>query len=183
MSDPSYTQPAPIHRPLRDGERWFVAQTIANREFRAASQLERQDFRAFLPFVMKTVRHARRTRNVRRAAFPGYVIVALDLERDRWRSVNGTIGVARLLTFGDGRPQPLPYGVVETLFGYLDDTGACRFDRDLVLGQSVRIISGPLAQAMGRLVRLDGGGRVQVLLEILGGQVCTTVERAALEAA
>jgi transcriptional antiterminator RfaH len=35
---------------------------------------------------------------------------------------------------------------------------------------------------MGRLVRLDAHGRVQVLLEILGGQVYATMERSTLEA-
>jgi hypothetical protein len=39
-----------------------------------------------------------------------------------------------------------------------------------------------LAAAIARLVRLDARGRVQVLLEILGGQVHATVERSALEA-
>jgi transcriptional antiterminator RfaH len=171
-----------IDRPLAEGERWYVTHVIANREFGAALQLEAQRFRLFLPYVVKTVRHARRTRVVRRAAFPGYLFVALDLRRDRWRSINGTIGVSRLITGGDGAPLPAPYGVVETLFNYLDEAGACRFDRDLVVGQTVRVIAGPLADAMGRLVRLDAHGRVQVLLEILGGQVYATMERSTLEA-
>ncbi|RBP07327.1 transcriptional antiterminator RfaH [Roseiarcus fermentans] len=144
-------------------------------------QLRAQDLRVFLPFVRASVRHARRTRDVCRAAFPGYLFVALDLDRDRWRSINGTIGVLRLI-MGENGPLPVPAGVVETLFGYLDETGACRFDRDLVTGQSVRVASGPLAQAMGRLVRLDSRGKVRVLLEILGGQIYATLDRANLEA-
>jgi transcriptional antiterminator RfaH len=136
-----------------------------------------------LPYLIKTARHARRTREVKTAAFPGYLFVAIDTRRDRWRSVNGTIGVSRLVAGGDGAPAAVPYGVVETLFGYLDETGACRFDRDLVVGQRVRVIAGPLAEAIGRLVRLDARGRVQVLLEILGGRVPVTLERSVLEAA
>ena len=159
-----------------------MTHVLANREFGAAMQLEAQSFRVFLPYVGRTVRHARQTRAVRKAAFPGYLFVALDLRRDRWRSINGTIGVSRLITAGDGAPLPVPDGVVETLFAYLDESGACRFDRDLVVGQTVRVIAGPLAEAMGRLVRLDGRGRVQVLMEILGGQVYATMERSALEA-
>ena len=183
MSASLIPQDAQVVRPLGEGERWYVAQTIAKREFGAALQLEAQRFRIFLPYLIKTARHARRTREVKAAAFPGYLFVAIDTRRDRWRSVNGTIGVSRLVAGGDGAPAPVPYGVVETLFGYLDETGACRFDRDLVLGQRVRVVAGPLAEAIGRLVRLDGRGRVQVLLEILGGRIPVTLERSALEAA
>jgi transcriptional antiterminator RfaH len=171
-----------IDQPLAEGERWYVTHVLANREFGAAMQVEAQQFRVFLPYVVRTVRHARQTRAVRKAAFPGYLFVALDLRRDRWRSINGTIGVSRLITGGAGAPQPVPDGVVETLFSYIDETGACRFDRDLTVGQTVRVIAGPLAAAIARLVRLDARGRVQVLLEILGGQVHATVERSALEA-
>jgi transcriptional antiterminator RfaH len=66
---------------------------------------------------------------------------------------------------------------------YCDATGACRFDRDLVEGQQVRIISGPLASAVGKLTRLDANGRVGVLLELLNGSVPGTLNRSALEAA
>ncbi len=178
--------PAPgaaIDRPLAEGQRWYVAQTIANSEFRATTHLEAQRFRVFLPNVIRTVRHARQTRTVRSAAFPGYLFVALDLGRDRWRSINGTFGVSGLITSGAGAPLAAPRGVVEALFHYLDERGVCRFERDLVVGQNVRIVSGPLAQAMGRLTRLDGRGRVQVLLEILGGEIQVGLEKSALEAA
>src|SRR5277367_4580277 len=97
---------APIPKPLGSSERWFLVQTQAKREFGAALQLEAQEFRIFLPHVLKTVRHARKTRTIKAAAFPGYLFVALDIRRDRWRSINGTIGVSRLITGGNGAPLP-----------------------------------------------------------------------------
>ena len=167
---------------LAPGERWFVVQALAKREAKAQFHLRQQGFRVFLPVVTRTVRHARKTRSARLAAFPGYLFIALDLQRHRWRSVNSTFGVSRLI-MGESFPLPLPPGIVETLLDYRDEGGVCRFDRDLVAGQQVRVTSGPLAQALGKLVRLDGAGRVQVLLEILGGQVRATIDRAALEVA
>jgi transcription elongation factor/antiterminator RfaH len=167
---------------LAPGERWFVVQTLSKREPKAQFQLARQGFRVFLPVVMRSVRHARKVRNVKVAAFPGYLFVILDLQRDRWRSINGTIGVSRLV-MGEASPLPAPTGIIEALLDYRDETGVCRFDRDLEAGQSVRIVSGPLAEAVGKLVRLDANGRVCVLLELLGGQVQATIARAALEAA
>jgi len=163
-------------------ERWYVVQTLVRQEPRAHAQLAAQGFEAFLPRVQRTIRHARSLRTVLSAAFPGYLFVRLDLDRDRWRSVNGTLGVSRMIMGGEA-PIPAPEGVVETIFDYVDSRGVARFDRDLVEGQSVRIKSGPLANALGELVRLDANGRVRVLLDIMGGRIETMVARVDLEAA
>jgi transcriptional antiterminator RfaH len=167
---------------LAPGERWFVVQAIPRREANALFQLEQQGFRAFLPVVMRTVRHARKVRAVKVAAFPGYLFVSLDLQRDRWRSVNGTFGVSRLI-MGNAHPLAVPAGIVESLLDYRDESGVCRFERDLVAGQLVRIVSGPLAETLGKLIHLNDNGRVRVLLEILGGAVQVSMDKAALAAA
>ncbi|MCX7899859.1 MAG: transcription antiterminator NusG [Methylocystis sp.] len=164
---------------LAEGERWYVVRTLAHREAAAQGQLEAQGFRTFLPRVKRTVRHARKLRTVQSAAFPGYLFIILDLRRDRWRSVNGTRGVHSLI-MGEESPIAAPRGVVEALIGYVDETGACRFDRDLEEGQAIRVVAGPLAQAIGELVKLDANGRVRVLLDIMGGKVLTVIERSSL---
>ncbi len=164
------------------GPRWYVVQTIARAEARADFQLRSQEFATFFPRVLRTTRHARKLRSVLTAAFPGYLFVNLDLGRDRWRSVNGTFGVSRLI-MAHGMPAPVPHGVVETVMDYVDEAGVAHFERDLSVGQSVRIKDGLLSAAIGELVRLDANGRVRVLLEIMGGKVETSVARSALEAA
>lgn len=169
------------HRPL-DGARWYAVQSLPRREVGAQLQLAAQGFRAFLPLVAATTRRGRKLKTLRAPAFPGYLFVNLDLECDRWRSVNGTFGVARLI-MGDGRPLAIPHGVVETLLDYVDETGLCRFDRNLEVGQPVRVTMGPLANAMGKLTRVDAGGRVRVLLEIMGSGISATLDRSALVAA
>jgi len=173
--------PAAKSRGLRGTERWYAVQSLPRREVGAQGQLEAQGFRTFLPRVAATTRHGGKLRTVRVPAFPGYLFVILDLDRDRWRSVNGTFGVARLI-MGEDRPLAVPRGVVEALLDYVDDTGLCRFDRDLCVGQSVRVIAGPFAQALGQLVRVDDQGRVRVLLEIMGGKISASLERSALVA-
>jgi len=165
-----------------DGARWYVVQTISRAESRADFQLRLQDYSTFLPRVLRTTRHARKLRTVLSAAFPGYLFVRLDIARDPWRAINGTYGVSRLV-MANGTPTPVPNGVVETIMDYVDASGVAHFDRDLVVGQTVRMKEGPLAQAMGELVRLDANGRVRVLLDIMGGKVETSVSRSALEAA
>ncbi|MBY6240620.1 transcription termination/antitermination NusG family protein [Methylosinus sp. Sm6] len=156
-------------------------QTRPRREAGVALQLAAQHFRAFLPKMSRTVRHARKLRLVETPLFPGYLFVSLDLGRDRWRSVNGTFGAVGLI-MGDEFPSPAPRGVVESLLSCADARGACRFDHDLVEGQKVKVLVGPFADAIGSLIRLDAHERVRVLLDIMGGQVPATLERSALAA-
>jgi transcription antitermination factor NusG len=165
--------------PLAQGERWFAARTLPYRESSAQFNLSRLGFRAFCPRVRRTIRHARKLRNVLAPLFPGYVFVILDLSRDRWRSVNGTIGVASLI-MGAEQPTPVPRGVVEALIAARESSGTVCLNQDLAVGQMVRILSGPFAQALCRLEQLDDRGRVCVLLEIMGGQVAAYLDRSAL---
>jgi transcription elongation factor/antiterminator RfaH len=148
-------------------------------ERRAEFHLTAQGFRPYLPQIQKTIRHARRLKTVHAPLFPRYLFVILDLERDRWLSVRSTIGVSRLFSHQDGRPVPVPEGIVEALIEQSQGNVA-RLDAGLVKGQQVRILSGPFADLVGRLERLDDAGRVQVLLEMMGTAVPVRLHRSVL---
>ena len=49
-------------------QRWYVVRTQPHRETQAARQLENQDFRVFVPRILKSRRHARKFRDGSRAA-------------------------------------------------------------------------------------------------------------------
>jgi transcriptional antiterminator RfaH len=144
--------------------------------------LKRQGFRSFASRHLKTVRHARKLRSVNAPIFPGYLFVVLNLERDRWRSVNSTTGIATLFMAYD-RPVPAPDGIVETLVQSTDKSGVLQSTDRLQLGQKVRLVAGPFGQALGILDRLDDTGRVEVLLEIMGGGICVKLARSWVEPA
>jgi transcriptional antiterminator RfaH len=165
---------------LLPGERWFLVWALPHREETAETHLRRQGFRSFLPRHLKTVRHARRLRTVTAPVFPRYLFVALNLERDRWRSVNGTTGVASLF-MAHNRPVPVPEGIVETLIESTDKLGTLQFANALEQGQRVRLVAGPFAQALGVFDRLDDAGRVEVLLEIMGGGIRVKLARTWIE--
>jgi transcription elongation factor/antiterminator RfaH len=155
---------------LSDSERWYVARTLPQREFHAARQLSNQGFRTFVPRFWKNRRHARKVETISAPLFPRYIFVVVDRNRDRWRSINGTLGVDRLLMYG-GEPQAVPLGVVENLIAATDDRGNVRFDFHLKEGDAVKVIAGPFADFVGQFECLDDNGRVRVLLELLGGRV------------
>src|SRR5690242_8425600 len=142
------------------GARWYLVNSRSKGEKTAAFNLRAQGFRAFLPQFEKTVRHARRLVTVQAPLFQRYLFVSLDLERDRWLSVHSTVGVARLISSEKG-PIPVPVGVVETLIAN-SEGDLTRLDAGLVKGQSVRILTGPFADLIGRLERLGEAGRARV---------------------
>ena len=166
-------------RALAGGERWFLAHTLAKCEWKAELHLGAQGFRSYLPQIRKTIRHARQLKTVEAPLFARYLFIILNLDRDRWLSVGSTVGVSRLLTTRDGRPIPVPAGIVESLIER-SETNLTRLDAGLVKGQQVRILSGPFADFVGTLERLDEAGRVKVLLEMMGTAVPVTLHRSAL---
>ena len=157
-----------------DGFRWFVAATHPNREKLAEQQLANQAFITFFPKRLKTVRHARKSQNRVVSFFPGYLFVALDLKANRWRSINGTIGVKSLIMGGD-RPLAVPEGVVEQLQEMTDEKGFLKLRDELNPGDRIRILNGPMADMIGEIDRLDGKHRARVLLDLLHSKVHTVV--------
>jgi transcriptional antiterminator RfaH len=160
----------------RVGPRWYAVQCQPNRERAAAHHLAFQSFNVFLPCRERTRRHARRIETVRRPYFPGYLFVTLDMSKDRWRSINGTCGVVRIVSQGD-RPAPAPRGVIEALKTACDDKDVLSWRPELKPGQSVRVVAGPFAEFIGEVDRLTDSERVFVLLELMGARIPVQLPR------
>jgi transcriptional antiterminator RfaH len=158
--------------------RWCVVHTQPRGEKRAEHNLRIQGYAIFAPLIWRKIRHARQFKSVEIPLFPRYIFVKLDLSRDRWRSINGTAGVSKLVTVLD-RPLPLPEGLVETLM----TAHACRsqwaLGDEFQVNKPVQMSYGPFAELIGRIQRVDDRGRVHVLLEIMGRAVSvqTTVSQ------
>src|SRR5882724_13148357 len=96
------------------GPRWYVVQTQVSGELKAAQNLLRQGYEIYLPRYLKRRRHARKVDVTAKPLFPRYLFVAIDMATQRWRSVQSTFGVVRLVSNGDD-PAMLPVGVVQAL--------------------------------------------------------------------
>jgi len=164
---------------LEGNERWYLVHTLPHGERRAQLHLGAQGLRTHFPTIEKTIRHARKLRTVRAPLFPRYIFLTLDLGRDRWLSVQSTFGVSSLYTCND-RPVPVPEGIVETLIKNSDEANLALFTSGLTTGQSVRILSGPFANFVGTLERLDAAGRIRVLLDMMGTAVPVALRRSAI---
>jgi transcription elongation factor/antiterminator RfaH len=167
---------------LELGDRWYVAMTLPRKERVAAANLDNQEFRTFLPLQIETRRHARTFKTELAPVFPRYIFVILNIDTQRWRSVNGTLGISRLITEGE-RPLAVPLGIVETLILSSDQRGALVSPPQLAVGDRVRLLAGPFAESFGILERLDGAGRVQLMLDLIGGAMKISAPRDMVAAA
>jgi transcription elongation factor/antiterminator RfaH len=163
-------------------KRWYVVQAQPGREQLALVHLARQSFEGFCPTRLKTRRSGHKHVKVKAPFFPGYLFVSLDVDCERWRSINGTIGVMRLVAFGSGgRPTPLPGGFVERLHEL--NGGNCSIADELRAGDRVRVISGPLDDLCGVLESASEHERVTILLSVLGKETRVSLRRGSLIAA
>lgn len=159
-----------------DCARWYVVHCLAHQEFRAERHLLNQNYAVFLPRRASMRRHARRSEWVLLPYFPGYLFVSIDLAQQGWCSINGTRGVVRLVMRGDC-PAPVPVGIVESLKAACDTHLTIKWQPELRSGQMIRVVAGPFRDWIGELDRLDGAGRVRVLLEIMGTHVPVALNR------
>lgn len=165
--------------------RWYAVQTRPGRESLAQLNLHNQSFQTFLPKVRRLKRVGRRSVPCLCPWFPGYVFVHLDTERQRWRSVGGTIGVVRLVGFrgSDGLPAPMPLGVIERLQELSSAEGELQLKEQLRPGDHVRVMGGPFDQLCGTLGAIGDRERVTILLQILSNETRVRLSRAMLVAA
>lgn len=155
---------------------WYVVATSAHMEAYAALNLQRQGFSTFLPRRKKTVKHGRKSTVKHTAYFPGYIFTSLDLNRDRWRSVNGTFGVRSLL-MNDERPVPAPAGFVEVLIAASDGTGLIEISSSFGPGSKVKPLTGPFANCIGMIDSVEGPHRVRILFDIMSSKIPFSIER------
>jgi transcriptional antiterminator RfaH len=152
--------------------RWYVAQTHPHAEAKAEVHLRRQGYSVYVPRYLKRRRHARRSDTVAAPLFPRYLFVAIDIATQRWRSVQSTIGVARLVCHGE-RPAVLDGGIIRGLRNREDARGFVQVERRVTFkaGDPVRVQEGAFASCLGLFEGVTDAERVTILLDLLGRQV------------
>ena len=152
--------------------RWYVVQTQPHCEAKAVWHLDRQGFDTYLPRYARRRRHARRVDTVAAPLFPRYLFVSIDRAVQRWRSIQSTIGVSRLVCNGDD-PATVADGVVDGLKRREDENGFVQLERRprFAPGDEVRIVDGIFASYLGLFDGISDGERVAVLLDLLGRKI------------
>lgn len=146
----------------RSRQSWFVAHCRSSQELSAQERLEQQGFGVYLPLV----------RSVRRDAlaplFPCYMFVRFDPLKQSAAVIRATRGVVGLVRFGSVNAV-VPDAIVAALRQMEDEDGVhAGVERGFEVGELVRLKDGPLAGLLARVAERDGGGRIVLLMDVLG---------------
>jgi transcriptional antiterminator RfaH len=145
---------------------WIVVNTQPHREQIALENLARQAFNTYCPMMRTRVRHARRTQEVLRPLFPGYLFVSVNADLQRWRPILSTYGVRTLVCCGN-RPSFLDNGFVEGLQARAIDGAIVRPESPYEPGQRVKMAGGAFDGLIATILEMDEKDRLVVLMDLL----------------
>ncbi len=160
---------------LQQSDRWYVFSTESHRELFAAQQLEKKSFQVYMPMILKSIRHARKTRNMRVPLFPGYGFIKFNDNIIPMHTVNTTYGVKYMIT-NNMLPAIIPSQVVLTLKSMTGKNDIVSFTPLFNIGDNVRFANGPFVNLVAELCNIDKKGRVEVLLSLLCGKVPVKID-------
>lgn len=100
--------------------------------------------------------------------FPGYVLVRMELDDHSWAAVRNTPGVTGFVGSA-GHPEPLSRQEFNKIMKRTDTTLPKKTSTNLEVGQSVKVVSGPLSDFDGKISEVSPeAGKVKVLVSIFG---------------
>lgn len=146
---------------------WYLVQYKPNSHKIAERNLNRQGFSVFLPMQDVTTRKANRFVQQARPLFPGYLFVHVSSQSAPWRSINGTCGVSRVVSFSN-HPTPVPTPFIDGLLRRCDASGRLQPTTSFQKGDVIEITQGPFAKFIATIDTIDADERIWVLLDLMG---------------
>tara|TARA_B100000945_G_scaffold86587_1_gene67329 strand:- start:21 stop:371 length:351 start_codon:yes stop_codon:yes gene_type:complete len=107
--------------------------------------------------------------------FPRYLFIRIDIEKDQWRPILSTYGVASIVGDKNG-PYPIEDQIIEEVKKRAGIDGI--FDlvpKTFSAGEKVRIASGPLADWEAIFQEKSDSKRVLVLLSLMGREIKASI--------
>ena len=174
---------------------WYIIHTYSGQEERVKKNLEQRIetmdvkdriFQVVVPTEEEIEIKEGRRKAIQRKVFPGYILVQMEMDDESWHVVRNTPGVTGFVSAEDERerrpkPVPLEEREVEQIMNRMV-SGAPRVRVGLLEGQTVRITTGPFADFMGTVERVEEDkGKVQVLVSFFGRETPVELDFAQVE--
>ncbi|SFQ60184.1 transcriptional antiterminator RfaH [Roseivivax halotolerans] len=168
-------------REMPDAANWFAAQLKPNAAAIAERNLDRQGFAAFLPRRLEARRIRGKIVDRAQPLFPGYIFIQTAPERTDWRVLNATRGLTRVILSDPRKPRPLPGEFMAALMARCDDSATLTAPPSLEIGDTVRVIGGPMAELVSKIERIGEADRIELLMELMGQTARVSVSSRYLE--
>ncbi len=153
---------------------WYAAYTKCNHERVVNKLLIEKGINTFLPQIIVPSKRKDRKILIKRPLFPNYLFVELNEIQENWVRVFRTPGLTKVC--GNGRPTPIPNDDIESIRIFVKSDRNIYPLAYLQVGSKVQVISGPLAGAIGVLVKEDHRRRrLVVSLELMGQSVAASL--------
>ncbi len=153
---------------------WYAIYTRCHHERATNKILTDAGINTFLPEILVPSKRRDRKKLIKRPLFPNYLFVQLNNLRESWLRVYRTYGVVRIC--GNGRPTPIPDEDINSIKIFVESDRNIYPLSFLVVGSKVRVVSGPLAGAIGVLTKEDHKKRrLVVSIELMGQSVAVTL--------
>jgi transcription termination/antitermination protein NusG len=157
--------------------RWYVVNTYSGHENKVKHNLEHRvvslnQQRSVRQIVVPTESVSEMKDNqkvvVEKRTMPGYVLVNMDLNEDSWSLVKGTPGVTGFVG-ASNEPVPLTQDEVNRLLHREVPEGPRRARAQFSIGESIKVISGPLSDFSGEISEVnEDAQKLKVLVSIFG---------------
>lgn len=155
---------------------WYLVHTKARQEDTAITNLQRQNFRCYMPMLY--VERVRRGKPVVVAEpmFPSYVFVQLDTsgQGQSWSPIRSTLGVRELVKFG-GHPPKVDAELINALHAR-EQLQQSNPQALFAAGDKVVITDGPFAGIEAIYQTTDAERRPMILLSMLNKPVSMRIE-------
>lgn len=155
---------------------WYAVHTRPRHEKVVAEELWRREIESFLPLREVMSKWKDRRKLVQFPLFPGYLFVHAEIESRRL-DILKVASVVRILGF-NGKPEPVPGGQIQSVKTLV--YSELPFDPypDLIVGDSVRIIRGPLRGLTGRLVEKKNLHKFVLTVDLIQQSVACEIDAA-----
>lgn len=159
-------------------KKWYVLHTYSGYENRVKNNiesrietmgLENNVFAVQIPTEMVTeIKEGGRRVESEKKVFPGYVLVRMELDDRSWGIIRNTPGVTGFVG-ADGKPAPLTREDYNKIMGRSNPELPKKTSSSIEVGQSVKVVSGPLADFDGVVAEVSpDAGKVKVMVSIFG---------------
>jgi len=180
MAEPKRQMPSLVRPPqdlsLPPQHAWYLVHTKARQEDTAITNLQRQNFRCYMPMLY--VEKVRRGKPlvVAEPMFPSYVFVQLDTsgQGQSWSPIRSTLGVRELVKFG-GHPPKVDAELITALHER-EQLQQSNPQALFAAGDKVVITHGPFAGIEAIYQTADAERRSMILLSMLNKPVSMRIE-------
>ncbi len=142
--------------------KWYVIHTRPRQEERALENLTRQGYKAWMPWLEVEKIIGGRITKVIEPMFSRYLFIQLDQVTTNWGPIRSTLGVSKLVTFGNQAAS-----ISNEFVEILQRTPLQDSKHILKQGDEVEIMQGPLKGVKGIFDQQDGELRAMILIELI----------------